>query len=72
MVGSKLYEVTDIDFWDLMIEARECDLGVDDVSEEEVFSIEQFKDFRIRLINGGDKGAVIDFEKWKKDSLKCQ
>ena len=44
-----------------MIEARECDLGIDDVPEEEIFSIEQFKDFRIKLNNGGDRGEIINF-----------
>lgn len=52
LVTGKLYEVTDIDFSDLILEAKECDLDVSDVPEEEIFTIEQFKDFRIKLVNG--------------------
>lgn len=62
MSSSKLYEVKDIDFWDLTIEARETDLVVCNVPEEEGFSIEQFDDFRITLHNGRDN--VVDFEEW--------
>ena len=67
MAGSKLlYKVTNIDFWDLAIEARETDLDVSDVPEEEVFNIEQFKDFRIKLLNGSAVDKIIDFVEWKR------
>ena len=68
----KLYQVTDIDFGDLIIEAIECNLDISNISEEEIFNIEQFKDFRIKLVNGGDRGETINFEEWKKGSLKYQ
>lgn len=68
----KIYEVTNIDFWDLIIEGVECDLDISDIPEEEIFNIEQFKDFRIKLINGGDEGEIIDFSEWKKRYLKRQ
>ena len=62
MAGGKLYKVTDIDFWELKIEAIETDLDVSDVPEEEVFDIEDFKDFRINLRNW--RGNIVDFEEW--------
>lgn len=62
VAGSKLYKVTDIDFWELTIEAIEADLDVGDVPENEVFEIEDFKDFRISLHNW--RGNVVDFEEW--------
>lgn len=39
-----------------------------DIPESEVFSVEEFREFRIRLINGdGNKmGKVIDFTEWAK------
>lgn len=64
MVGSKLYEVTNIDFWNLTIEAVECDLDVSDVPEEEVFHLEDFSEFKITLRNG--RGKVVDFEEYVK------
>lgn len=51
---SKIYKVTDIDFCDLTIEAARTDLSIADVPENEVFPIEDFREFRIRLCNGGD------------------
>ena len=51
--GTKIYKVTDIDFHNLIIEATETDLSIADVPESEVFPIEEFGEFRIRLINGG-------------------
>lgn len=62
MAGSKLYEVTDIDFWDLTIEARETGLDVCDVPEGEIFDITDFKDFHVTLHNG--HGNLVNFEEW--------
>ena len=64
VAGGKLYKVTDIDFWELKIEAIETNLAISDVSEETVFEIEDFKDFRINLHNW--YGNVVDFEEWVK------
>lgn len=69
-VGGKLYQVPHIDFWDLTIEARECDLDVSDVPEEEVFYLEDFREFKVTLRNGG--GKVVDFAEWVEGHLKCQ
>lgn len=63
---SKIYKVKDIDFHNLTIEATESDLSVADVPENEVFPVEEFGEFRVRLINGGSSGMgeVIDFGEW--------
>ena len=66
MSGSKLYEVTHIDFFGLAIEARESDLDVLDVPEGEVFCLEDFGEFKVTLRNGGGKGKVVDFGEWVK------
>ena len=61
-MGDKLYQVTHIDFYVLTLEAVECDLDVGDAPEEEVFLLEDFVEFRVRLRNGG--GKVIDLWEW--------
>lgn len=53
VAGSKIYKVTDIDFWNLTIKAIECDLNVCDVPEEEVFDVGDFGEFRVNLCNRG-------------------
>lgn len=71
MAGSKLYEITDIDFWDLTIEAVECDLNVSDVPEEDVFRLEDFKEFHVILSNGCNEGVkVVDFGEWVKGHVR--
>lgn len=52
VANSKIYKVTDIDFHNLIIEATETDLVISDVPENEVFPVEEFGEFRVRLING--------------------
>ena len=52
-VADKIYKVTDIDFCNLTIEATETDLSIADVPENEVFLVEEFDEYRVRLINGG-------------------
>lgn len=61
----KLYKVTDINFSDLILEASECNLSVSDVSDGEVFNIEDFKEFHIKLHNW--TGKVIDFADFVKN-----
>lgn len=63
-MGDKLYQVTHIDFSELTIEARECDLDVSDVPEGEVFRLEDFEEFRVTVRNGGGKGKIVDFGEW--------
>ena len=65
-MGDKLYQVTHIDFSNLAIEARKCDLEIDDVPEGEVFYLEDFWEFKVTLRNGGGKGKVVDFAEWVK------
>lgn len=64
-MGDRLYQVTHIDFSDLMIEAMESDLSVSDVPEGEVFYLEDFGEFHVTLRNGGGKGKVVDFAEWR-------
>lgn len=55
-VADKIYKVTDIDFCNLTIEATRTDLSIADVPENEVFPVEEFAEFRVRLINGDCDG----------------
>lgn len=66
VAGSKLYEVTDINFSDLTIEARKTGLDVSDVPEGELWDISDLGEFKVRLVNGGGMGEVIDFEEWRE------
>ena len=44
--------MTSIDWQHSYLEARETDLTVGDVEESELFPVEEFAEFRVRLING--------------------
>ena len=52
VADTKIYKVTDIDFHNLTMEASKTDLSIADVPENELFPIEEFGEFRVRLING--------------------
>lgn len=66
VADSKIYKVKDIDFCNLTIEANETDLSIADVPGNEVFPVEEFGEFRVKLCNGGGIGEVIDFAEWIK------
>lgn len=66
VADSKIYKVTDIDFRNLILEAIQTDLPITDVPDNELFPIEEFGEFRIRLHNAGGMGEVIDFVEWVK------
>lgn len=65
-VADKIYKVTDIDFCNLTIEASETNLSIADVPENEVFPVEEFGEFKVRLINGCGMGEIVDFAEWVK------
>ena len=64
-IQSKLYQITDISFYHMTIEAVETDILVTDVPEQEVWKLEMFKDYKITLINNRGQAEIVDFEKWK-------
>ena len=64
-IKNKLYQITDISFYHMRIEAVETDISVKDVPEQEVWKLEMFKDYHITLINNGGEAEIIDFKKWK-------
>lgn len=69
-ISDKLYEITKISFFYMKVEAAETDLTKNDVPKSEVFPVDDFREFRIRLINGDSDGMgevsgdVIDFAEW--------
>ncbi|MBQ3512515.1 MAG: hypothetical protein IJA32_01775 [Lachnospiraceae bacterium] len=64
LVADKLYSVEKISFYDFTVSANETDLTINDVAEEEVFNITDFKDFIVKLRNW--KGNVIDLMEYMK------
>ena len=54
----KLYKVEKISFYDFSIKAVKTDLKGDDVVENEVFDISEFKDFSVTLKNGNVDNVV--------------
>ena len=66
LVVDKIYEVTSINWLHFALEARETDLRVTDVPDSEVFQIEDFSDFKVRLVKGSGVAKIIDFEEWKE------
>lgn len=63
----KLYEITDINLSDLVLEASETDLLVSDVPAEEVFRLEELREFKISLKNRKGVAEVIIFADYVKN-----
>ena len=61
----KLYKVTDINFSDLTLEVNETDLLVSDVPAEEIFRMEEFREFRVTLRNW--QGIIVNFTEFIKN-----
>lgn len=64
-VSDKLYEITKISFFYMTVEALQTDLTVNDVPENEVWDISEFKNYKVKLVNNGGQAVVIDFDEWK-------
>ena len=65
-VTGKIYQVTDISFFHMTIEATETNLTVANVPEYELWDIEEFERYKVRLINNDGMGEIVDFGEWKK------
>lgn len=63
-VLERLYEVEKISFYDFSVSAKETDLTLGDVPEEEVFNLTDFKEFKIKLRNW--QGNIVDFKEYVK------
>lgn len=63
----KFYEIKDISFSKLTVQAEETDFSIMDIPENEVFDLSELKEFKITLINKRGQAEVIDFVKWKSN-----
>lgn len=64
-VSDKIYQITDISFFYMSVEATETNLALADLPEYEVFDFEFFKNYKVKLVNNAGKAEIIDFESWK-------
>lgn len=62
LAKDKVYKVTNIDFGELVIETRKTDLDINDVPENEIFDIRDFKDFHVILHNW--RRNIVNFREW--------
>lgn len=51
----KVYNVTDISFSDMTIEAVETDASIADIPDNEMFNVAELSEFRITLVNNGKR-----------------
>lgn len=63
-VIDKIYEIKKISFFYMKIEATETNLTVDDVPEYELWDVGEFKNYKVKLINGSGKAEIVDFSDW--------
>ena len=61
----KIYQITDISFFYFHIEAVETDMMVGDVPADEIWDIEDFKNYKIKMINIDGQAKIVSFEKRK-------
>ena len=68
-VADRIYEVTRVSFFYMLIEAVETNLSLSDVPEDELWDLDHFKTYTVKLINNGGQAEIVDFSAWK--SKKC-
>lgn len=66
-VSDKLYEITRISFFYMTVEALQTNLTMNDVPESEVWDVEEFRDYKVKLVNNGGQADIVDFDDWKKE-----
>lgn len=68
-VLDKLYQVTDISFANMTIRAVET-ITVAPILQNDVFGLDDLKEFKIKLINNCEIADVVDFGVWKENKHK--
>lgn len=64
-VNQKIYSINRISFFYMSIEAVETELSADDVPENEIWDIGDFRNYKVKLINNNGATEIINIEKWK-------
>lgn len=64
-VCDKLYQITDISFFNFTIRAVESLSSAASIPEDEVWDIEEFKNYKITLVNNGGKAEIVDLNAYK-------
>ncbi len=62
-VLNKLYEITHISFEDMTIKAVEA-VDNSKIPENEIFSVNELKEFNIKLLNNSGMADIVDFKAW--------
>ena len=65
-VAGKIYQVIDISFFHMTIEATETNLTAADVPTDELWDIREVERYKVRLINNDGMGEIVDFGEFKK------
>ena len=68
-VQDKLYQITEISFFNLAITAVELNTPAADIPEDEIWDIDFFKDYHIKLINNVGQAKIVDFTEWKSKNV---
>lgn len=66
-VENKIYEITKISFFYMMIEAVETKATAINVPEDGLWDISELRNYRVKLVNNGGQAEIIDFAKWMNE-----
>lgn len=69
-VADKIYQVINISFFHMTLEAVETNLTAAKVSEDELWNLEEFEKYEVKLVNNGGEGKIVDFESYKGEMDK--
>lgn len=61
----KMYKITDLSFFHMAITAEEIQSPATTIPEDEIWDINFFKDYHIKLINKSGQADIVDFTEWK-------
>lgn len=54
----------------MSVEAAQTNLTMDDVPGSEVWDIEEFRNYKVKLVNNGGMAEIVDFAEWKGRNWK--
>lgn len=48
----------------MTVEAVQTDLTINDVPENEVWDISEFRNYKVKLVNNGGQAGIVDMAEW--------